>query len=258
MVDYYGERLLALWYAQPNTALREAFDGGKLAERSMEKQPTGETATPESRFEIVENGLQFLVSLDAGYSTGLFLDQRENRRRLLTSDLRGKTVLNTFAYTCAFSVAAARTGAVVTSLDLSKRYLDWGRDNFRLNGINPDAHDFIYGDCFDWLARLAKKSRSYDVVLLDPPTFSKAKKGRPFSAEKDYAKLVALAEPLVKQDGKLFCSTNARSLAPQRFLEAIQRGAPRARRMEFATQPFDFRVASGEKPYLKTVWAELD
>jgi 23S rRNA (cytosine1962-C5)-methyltransferase len=258
MVDYYGDPLLALWYAQPNTALREAFDGGKLAERSMEKQPTGETATPESRFEIVENGLKFLVSLDAGYSTGLFLDQRENRRRLLTSDLRGKTVLNTFAYTCAFSVAAARTGAVVTSLDLSKRYLDWGRDNFRLNGINPDAHDFIYGDCFDWLARLAKKSRSYDVVLLDPPTFSKAKKGRPFSAEKDYAKLVALAEPLVKPGGKLFCSTNARSLAPQRFLEAIQRGAPRARRMEFATQPFDFRVASGEKPYLKTVWAELD
>ena len=258
MVDRYGNRLLAQWYAQPNPALREAFAVEKLVERSMEKQPTGETASPESRFEIIENGLKFLISLDAGYSTGLFLDQRENRRRLLTSDLRGKTVLNTFAYTCAFSVAAARAGATVTSLDLSKRYLDWGRDNFRLNDINPEAHDFIYGDCFDWLARLAKKGRRYDIVLLDPPTFSTVKKGRPFSAEKDYAKLVALAEPLVKAGGTLFCSTNARSLSPQRFMDAIQRGAIRARRMEFATQPFDFRVAAGEKPYLKTVWAELD
>ncbi|MCX6909829.1 MAG: class I SAM-dependent methyltransferase [Verrucomicrobia bacterium] len=258
MVDRYGERFLVQWYAHPNPALREAFRDQKLVERSMEKQPTGETATPESRFEIVENGLKFLISLDAGYSTGLFLDQRENRRRLLTSDLRGKTVLNTFAYTCAFSVAAARAGATVTSLDLSKRYLDWGRDNFRLNDINPEAHDFIYGDCFDWLARLAKKGRSFDVVLLDPPTFSTVKKGRPFSAEKDYAKLVALAEPLVKAGGTLFCSTNARSLSPQRFMDAVQRGTPRARRMEFATQPFDFRVAVGEKPYLKTVWAELD
>ena len=257
MLDCYADRLLAQWYAQPNAALRGAFADRTLVERSMEKQPTGETATPESRFEIVENRLKFLVSLDAGYSTGLFLDQRENRRRLLTSDLRGKTVLNTFAYTCAFSVAAAHAGAVATSLDLSKQYLDWGRDNFRLNGLNPEAHDFIYGDCFDWLVRLAKKGRSYDVVLLDPPTFSKVKKGRPFSAEKDYAKLVALAEPLVKPSGILFCSTNARTLNPQRFMEAIQRGAPRVRRMEFATQPFDFRVAAGEKPYLKTVWAEL-
>ncbi|MBI5685689.1 MAG: class I SAM-dependent methyltransferase [Verrucomicrobia bacterium] len=258
MVDRYADRLLAQWYAQPNPALREAFAAGKLVERSMEKQPTGETAAPEARFEIVENGLKFLISLDAGYSTGLFLDQRENRRRLLARNLRGKTVLNTFAYTCAFSVAAARAGAVATSLDLSKRYLDWGRDNFRLNGINPEEHDFIYGDCFDWLARLAKKGRSYDMVLLDPPTFSKVKKGRPFSAEKDYAKLVALAEPLVKAGGTLFCSTNARSLNPQRFMDAVQQGAPRAQRMEFATQPFDFRVASGERPYLKTVWAELD
>ena len=262
IVDRYGERLLVQWYGQPDSRLRAALQSvasaAQIVERTMEKQPTGETALPESRFEIVENGLKFLVSLDAGYSTGLFLDQRENRRRLLTSGLRGKTVLNTFAYTCAFSVAAARAGATVTSLDLSKRYLDWGRDNFRLNGMDPAAHDFIYGDCFDWLARLAKKGRQFDYLLLDPPTFSTVKKGRPFSAEKDYAKLVALAEPLVKRGGTLFCSTNARSLTPQRFVDAVKRGAPRARSAEFATQPFDFRVAHGEKPYLKTIWVELD
>ena len=262
MVDRYGERLLVQWYGQRdprlNAALQSAMSESQVVERSMERQPVGETAVPESRFEIVENGLKFSVSLNAGYSTGLFLDQRENRRRLLVSNLHGKTVLNTFAYTCAFSVAAARAGATVTSLDLSKRYLDWGRDNFRLNSVNPEAHDFIYGDCFDWLARLAKKGRAYDLVLLDPPTFSTAKKGRAFSAEKDYAKLVAIAEPLVKAGGTLFCSTNARSLTPQRFMEAVKRGAPRTRKMEFATQPFDFRIAPGEKSYLKTIWAELE
>lgn len=256
-VDCYGDRLLAQWYAQPDAGLRTALAGQNVVERTMEKQPTGETAGAENRFEIRENGLRFLASLDAGYSTGIFLDQRENRRRLMSADLRGKTVLNCFAYTCAFSVAAARAGATVTSLDLSKRYLDWGRDNLRLNGLDPASHDFIYGDCFDWLARLAKKGRRFDLVLLDPPTFSTAKKGGTFRAGKDYAKLVALAEPLVASGGTLFCSTNARGVTPQQFLEAIRQGAPRIHSLEFATQPPDFRVATGEKPYLKSVWATL-
>jgi len=171
--------------------------------------------------------------------------------------LRGRRVLNCFAYTCAFSVAAARAGAVVTSLDLSKRCLDWGRDNLRLNGLDPAGHDFIHGDCFDWLPRLARKGRRFDLVLLDPPTFSTAKRGGAFRAEKDYAKLVALAEPLIAPGGMLFCSTNARSVAPQHFLAAVRQGVPRIRTMEFATQPPDFRVTHGEKPYLKTVWARL-
>jgi 23S rRNA (cytosine1962-C5)-methyltransferase len=278
-VDVYGERLLAQWYGAPDTTLRKALrnvggalvprpdrgtkaaptfqNDGVLVERTMEKQPAGEAAPQEARFEICENGLKFLVSLDAGYSTGIFLDQRENRRRLLTMDLRGKSVLNCFAYTCAFSVAAARAGATVTSLDLSKRYLDWGRDNLRLNGLDPAAHDFIYGDCFDWMRRLAKKGRQFDLVLLDPPTFSTAKKGPAWRAEKDYAKLVAIAEPLIKPRGALFCSTNARGLTPQQFVAAVRAGAPRVRTVEFATQPFDFRVAPGEKPYLKTLWATL-
>ncbi len=262
MVDRYGDHLLVQWYGRPDPhlifGLRSRTPGASIVERSMEKQPVGESAAPESRFEIIENGLKYSVSVNAGYSTGLFLDKRENRRRLMTDDLCGKTVLNTFAYTCAFSVAAARAGATVASLDLSKRYLDWGRDHFRLNNLNPEEHDFIYGDCFDWLERLARKGRRFDMVLLDPPTFSKVKKGRSFSAEKDYARLVALAEPLVAPGGTLFCSTNARSLTPQRFMETVKRGAPRARKMEFATQPFDFRVAPGEKPYLKTVWVALD
>lgn len=257
-VDCYADRLLVQWYARPLPALRQALPAERVVERQMARRPAGAVAPEDTRFVIIENGIKLLASLDAGYSTGVFLDQRENRRRLLAMDFQGKTALNCFAYTCAFSVAAARAGAAVTSLDLSKKHLDWGRDNFRLNGLDPGAHDFIYGDCFDWLKRLARKGRRFDLVLLDPPTFSTAGKGGVFRADKDYARLVALVEPLVKQGGRLFCSTNARAVTPPQLLDAVRRGAPRARSVEFATQPPDFRVATGEQPYLKTLWAALE
>src|SRR5204863_10015212 len=93
----------------------------------------------EQRASIRENGLTFLINFGEGLATGIFLDQRENRRRLLALRLQEKTVLNTFAYTCAFSVAAAKAGAVTTSEDLSKNYLEWGKDNFRANGLDPVA-----------------------------------------------------------------------------------------------------------------------
>ena len=102
-------------------------------------------------------------------------------------------ILNTFAYTCGFSVCAAKAGARTTSLDLSKRSLDWGKRNFALNQLDPAGHEFLYGDALDWLRRLAKKQRLYDVVLLDPPTFSTGKKGRAFQAGRDYAELAAQA-----------------------------------------------------------------
>src|ERR1700722_7436295 len=130
------------------------------------------------------------LSFTEGYSVGLFLDQRDNRRRFLTNHVAadfplfpngaaGAEVLNTFAYTCGFSVCAAKAGARTTSLDLSKKYLDWGKRNFALNGLDPAAHDFIYGDTFDWLRRLAKKGRAFDPVVLDPPTFSQSKEPGP-------------------------------------------------------------------------------
>src|SRR5208282_3924125 len=144
-------------------------------------------AAPE-RFEILENGVRYEMSFREGYSVGLFLDQRDNRRRFLTGHIAAdfpllnsaicnpqSAILNCFAYTCGFSVCAARAGARTTSLDLSKKYLEWGRRNFALNGLDPAAHDFIYGDAFDWLRRLAKKGRRFDAVLLDPPTFSQSK-----------------------------------------------------------------------------------
>jgi len=232
----------------------------------------GEVA-PE-RFEILENGVRFELSFNEGYSVGLFLDQRDNRHRFLTGHIAAgfplfnlqtpdarPEILNVFAYTCGFSVCATRAGARTTSLDLSKKYLEWGRRNFTLNGLDPAAHDFIYGDAFDWLRRLAKKGRAFDAVVLDPPTFSQSKESGVFRAEKDYAKLVTAALPLVKASGILFASTNAADWPPEEFLADVETAIRQSQRKilqrHYFPQPPDFPVSRGEAAYLKTVWLRI-
>jgi len=232
-------------------------------------QPVLGEAAPE-RFVIRENGVQYEMSFSEGYSVGLFLDQRDNRRRLLTGHVAADFSLpkqsseapcewlNVFAYTCGFSVCAAKAGARVTSLDLSKKYLEWGRRNFIQNGLDPAAHDFIYGDAFDWLRRLAKKGRRYDGIVLDPPTFSASKENGIFRADKDYGRLVATALPLLKPGGVLLASTNAAEWPPEEFLADIQTAVTAGRRQiirqHYVPQPPDFPVHRQEPAYLKTVW----
>jgi 23S rRNA (cytosine1962-C5)-methyltransferase len=274
IVDSYDGNLLVQW--QTEAAAKTAAELiGKLREECKPRAVYSQLVTkqgrmapelvwgrePEKRTAVRENGITFLVNFGEGLATGIFLDQRENRRRLLTMPLKGKTVLNLFAYTCAFSVVAAKAGAITTSVDLSKNYLEWGRDNFRANGLDPDGHDFVSGDAFEWLTRFAKRGQRWDVVILDPPTFSTTKKGRAFQATRDYEELAALAIPLVTAGGWLLCSTNQRTLDPEQFEKGIQTAAKRLGRviasMEFETVPFDFRVASKERVYLKTFWARL-
>jgi 23S rRNA (cytosine1962-C5)-methyltransferase len=228
-------------------------------------------AAPE-RFEIRENGVRFELSFNEGYSVGLFLDQRDNRRRFLTGhvaadfplpELRTPNfeLLNVFAYTCGFSVCAARAGWKTTSLDLSKKYLEWGRRNFALNGLDPAAHDFIYGDAFDWLRRLAKKGRRFDCLVLDPPTFSQSKEHGAFRAEKDWGRLVATALPLIKPGGMLLASTNAADWPPETFLLDTERAIHEARRKilqsHYFPQPPDFPISRAEPSYLKTTWLRI-
>jgi 23S rRNA (cytosine1962-C5)-methyltransferase len=226
------------------------------------------------RFEIRENGVRFELSFNEGYSVGLFLDQRDNRRRFLTGHIAADfpllksqmpdarpEILNCFAYTCGFSVCAARAGARTTSLDLSKKYLAWGRRNFALNSLDPAAHDFIYGDAFDWLRRLAKKGRAFDAVVLDPATFSQSKEHGTFRAEKDYGKLVTTALPLVKPGGILFASTNAADWPPEKFLADVYAAVHAAKRKilqrHYIPQPPDFPISRTEPAYLKTVWLRI-
>ena len=244
-------------------------------------------AAPQ-QFTVRENGMQFELSLSEGCSIGLFLDQRDNRRRLLTGYVAagfpifedaGHTatlpaggitkrescpvpeVLNTFAYTCGFSVCAARAGARTTNLDLSKKYLDWGKRNFALNQLDASQHDFICGDTFEWLRRLDRRRRMFDVILLDPPTFSQSRESGVFRAEKDYGSLVRAALPLLRGDGVLFASANAAGWRPEKFLACIEeaiRGAGREiLRRHYFPQPPDFPVSRSEPAYLKTAWLRI-
>jgi 23S rRNA (cytosine1962-C5)-methyltransferase len=253
----------------------------KILSRQVRRSATSEAspqllfgeAAPE-RFEILENGVRYEMSFNEGYSVGLFLDQRDNRRRFLTNHIgadfdlfksqianRKSQILNCFAYTCGFSVCAAKAGARTTSLDLSKKYLEWGKRNFILNGIDPAAHDFIYGDTFDWLRRLAKKGRTFDAVVLDPPTFSQSKEHGAFRAEKDYGKLVTAALPVLKSGGILFASTNAADWPPENFLAEIEKAISASRRkilqQHYFPQPPDFPISRAGPAYLKTVWLRI-
>ncbi len=232
----------------------------------------GEPA-PE-RFEILENGIRYEMSFNEGYSVGLFLDQRDNRRRFLANYVaadfpffqseignRKSEILNCFAYTCGFSVCAAKAGAGTTSLDLSRKYLEWGKRNFALNGLDPAAHDFIYGDTFDWLRRLAKKGRTFDAIVLDPPTFSQSKEHGTFRAEKDYGQLVTAALPVLKSGGLLLASTNAADFPPEKLLAEVATAVRAANRkivkQHYVPQPPDFPVSREEPAYLKTVWLKI-
>jgi 23S rRNA (cytosine1962-C5)-methyltransferase len=243
---------------------------GKSAEETSPKHVAG--ADAKDPFTIRENGVQYEINFGEGYSVGIFLDQRDNRRRLLTNyiapdfwvldgGLKGAEVLNTFAYTCAFSVCAALAGARVTSLDLSKKYLEWGKRNFELNRLNPADHDFIYGDVFDWLKRFAKKQRQFDVVLLDPPTFSKSKESGLFRAEHDYSRLLTDALKVLRPGGTLFASSNAARWAPEDFVRQIRQAIAKANRNivreHYVPQPPDFPISKAEPAYLKTLWLKI-
>ena len=217
-----------------------------------QKNPPSHHCGPElsAPFLIRENGLHFEISFQAGYSQGIFLDQRENRAEVRRRLQPGQLLLNTFAYTGAFSLAAASAGAQTTTLDLSQPYLDWTRRNFSHNSLDPAAHHFCKGDTFHWLRRFAKQGRKFDAIILDPPTFSRDESGRIFRVEHDFGALVALALDVLAPGGWLLCSTNCRSLSAADFTRQILSASRRLLKTRPAPMPADFTADA----YLKSVW----
>jgi len=130
-----------------------------------------------------------------------------------------------------------------------------------LNGLDPAEHDFIYGDTFDWLRRLAKKGRAFDVIVLDPPTFSQSKETGVFRVEKNFGDLVTAALPVLKAGGVLLASTNAADWAPEKFLASVESAVRAAKRkilkQHYVPQPTDFPISREEPAYLKTVWVKI-
>ncbi len=213
------------------------------------------TAAPAS-LEVLENGLTFLISLENGLNTGLFLDQRRNRRDLMVRSA-GKRVLNLFAYTGAFSVAAAAAGAsLVTSVDASPGYTEWAKANFGANRLNPKRHEFIVGDCLKVLADLGRQNNRYDIILMDPPSFSTTAKSR-FTTRGGTSDIVAAALPLLSRGGLMITSSNHQKVDLADYLKELRRGALQAgsdlQVISLYGQPedFPFPVSFPEGRYLK-------
>jgi 23S rRNA (cytosine1962-C5)-methyltransferase len=203
-------------------------------------------------FPVQEDGLYYWIDFQSGYSQGLFIDQRLNRRRLREL-CPGKTVLNTFAYTCSFGVAAVSAGASAINLDLSRNYLAWGQQNYRLNGLEPEQSNFIYGDVFDWLARFAKRGRRFDLVILDPPTFSRSRTSGVFRAEKDYAPLLERALRIIESDGTILCCLNAHHVTASEFKYMLKSRLPASAEVQEMPMPEDFPGSD----YLKSLWVRV-
>ncbi|GAB4168112.1 MAG: class I SAM-dependent rRNA methyltransferase [Terrimicrobiaceae bacterium] len=200
-------------------------------------------ALQEDRCLSAEAGLLFEVDFSAGYSVGLFPDQRSNRAWI--RGLRPARVLNTFAFTCAFSVAAASAGSQTLSVDLAKAALQRGRRNFELNGVGLEGHRFLADDTFDVLPRLARRGETFDAIILDPPTFSRGRGGRIFRAGEHMADLLGLALPIAAKGAAILVSTNYSSLSPAELAGICRSVLPRGSTIEPAKSELDFPASSG-------------
>lgn len=200
---------------------------------------------------VCENGLFYEVDFTASYSPGLFLDQRQNR--LFLTERKPRRVLNTFAYTCAFSVAAASVGAQTTSVDASKSSLHRGRRNFELNKIPPDGHRFVAEDVPIFLRRLIKRGAAFDAIILDPPTFGRSGAGRTFRFERDFPDLLESAHRLIAPQGAILLSTNFTEWDADRLIQCAKGILPSKTIFHQTPHPPDFFGM----PPSATVWALL-
>jgi 23S rRNA (cytosine1962-C5)-methyltransferase len=214
---------------------------------------TGDPSLP-LQTTVSEAGVRYGLDFSAGYSTGLFLDQRQNRAWVRRH--AGGRFLNTFSYTCSFSVCAALAGAETLSVDLSRKSLSRGQLNFELNGLDPKKHRFFATDVRDSFPRLARKGERFDTIILDPPTFSTShSKGR-FRVEDDMGELVEAALEVAAPRARLLLSTNCTGL-DVRALERIGRMALKSRRLAGAFSsceaPEDFPRGAGAS----CIWLQL-
>lgn len=215
---------VAEWSAQHGFTARRVF--GKFLPKQNDERTAPVLLSGDASLPLVttvqENGVRFGLDFGAGYSAGLFIDQRANRR--FVQQTKPRKLLNTFAYTCSFSVVAAMVGAETVSVDLSKKSIDRGRENFALNNLDATKHRFYADDVLDVLPRLARKNEQFDAIILDPPTFSRGNKGRKFQVERDMETLLVAALEVAAPRAKVLLSTNCTRLN-RRALEAIARFA---------------------------------
>lgn len=209
---------------------------------------------------VKENGVDFAVYLNEGAMVGVFLDQRPVRKLIRDQYASGKTVLNTFSYTGAFSVFAVKGGASkTTSVDLANRSLNKTIEQFSVNGIDYEEQNILVMDVFKYFKYAVKKNLSFDMVILDPPSFARSKK-HTFSAAKDYKDLMKDAISITEDDGIIVASTNYSGYDMKKFKgfidQAFKETNGKYKMLEEFTLPEDFRTIKEfrEGNYLKVVF----
>lgn len=223
------------------------------------RDPVRGEAAP-SPLLLTENGVPLLADLGDGLSTGVFLDQRAARKWLRDQPCR--SVLNLFAYHGAFTVAAIAGGATQTvTLDASGVALERARENIAHLGVEPSAHELVKADAQRWLHGAAKRGRRFDVVVLDPPSYSTTKRST-FRADRDYPELAAAALRCVAPGGAMLACTNHRGVSPRKLQRMLERAAELAdtdvSRMKPLPTPIDFPPEPGEAPHLKRYIVEVE
>lgn len=286
VVDRYGDYAVIQTYAESvqaivpmvAAALRRcdpALRGVALRERPSADAPTyrdsddeaaptrlrvlwGEAPPPD--LVVQEHGLFFYADLYAGQKTGLFLDHRENRRTV-EGLMRGRTVLNCFAYTGGFALYALRGGAaMVVSVDLGKGLAEATAANLALNRLNAGRHEFVTEDCFTLLDAYAKANRRFQAVILDPPSFARQKRHL-YGALRAYVRINSLALRCLEPGGLLISASCTSQVSPEQFRNLLaEAGAQAHMRLQIlheAGQPADHPVPAGfpEGRYLKFVVA---
>ncbi|HEW4828186.1 TPA: class I SAM-dependent rRNA methyltransferase [Streptococcus pneumoniae] len=238
IVDLYGDYAVFSWYNsyvyQIRQTISEAFRQvfpevlgayEKIRFKGLDYESAhvyGQEA-PDF-FTVLENGVLYQVFMNDGLMTGIFLDQHEVRGSLVDGLAMGKSLLNMFSYTAAFSVAAAMGGASqTTSVDLAKRSRELSQAHFQANGLSTDEHRFIVMDVFEYFKYAKRKDLTYDVIVLDPPSFARNKK-QTFSVAKDYHKLISQSLEILNPGGIIIASTNAANVSRQKFTEQIDKG----------------------------------
>ena len=255
-VDWYGGRVHVVEYPR-RRAVREGTSEAQRAEvlaavrevlgvapehiytkthlpKPWGREQYGRAGTGGERFVVEEQGLKFWVNLKDYLDTGLFLDHRRTRARI-RNEAAGKRFLNLFCYTGSFTVYAAAGGAShTTSVDLSNTYLDWAAENLALNGLAGPRHQLVRADVLRWVEEACAAPERFDLVVLDPPSFSVSKgMARSFDVQRDHPKLLARVLGLLAEGGTLYFSTNfqgfrldPKALAGARLEELTPRSLP--------------------------------
>ncbi|MEH7462083.1 class I SAM-dependent rRNA methyltransferase [Bacillus thuringiensis] len=276
IIDYYDGYYVISWYSegiyrfskeiieslQNVTTFKAIYQKKRFDTKGQYIEEDDFVTGERGEFPIIvkENEVNFAVYLNDGAMVGVFLDQRNVRKQIRDKYANGKTVLNMFSYTGAFSVFAALGGAAkTTSVDLANRSLSKTIEQFSVNGVDYEAQDIIVEDVFHYFKYAVKKALKFDMVILDPPSFARSKKYT-FSAAKDYKNLLKEAIAITENNGIIVASTNCSTFGMKKFKgfidTAFKEMNGKYKVLEEHSLPEDFRTISQfpEGDYLKVVF----